>query len=77
MHQFFQLVVSIVPDEASPCIPLAISIDIPHAILQGRKSIVREGYINYGEKKKEDNEWCLEKPLFIRRMGCFAKFFLK
>lgn len=56
MHQFFQLVMSIVPDEALPCIPLAISIDVPHAILQGRKSIVREGYIKYGKKKKEENE---------------------
>lgn len=56
MHQFFQLVMSIVPDKALPCIPLAISIDIPHAILQGRKSIGREGYIKYGKKKKEENE---------------------
>lgn len=28
MHQFFQLVVSIVPDQASPCSPLAIFTDI-------------------------------------------------
>ena len=50
MHQFFQLIVSIVLGHTSPCIPLIFFIDIPH-VLQGRLSIVRED-INLTGKRR-------------------------
>ena len=50
MHQFFQLIVSIVLDHTSPCTPRIIFIDISH-VLQGRQPIVREDLYIMGKRR--------------------------